>query len=295
LGVTGDGLRRTSAGTAACGELITSHQQKGKAMTSQAGSARDARLTSSGNADFQWDKFDSEAYFQHYYGDPHPDDDCVIRCAVDAMKRIPAVRFPEGRRLDIVDIGTGPNLIPFFCATPVASHLTAWEFAESNVAWLEAELRAPVLRPQWRHFWAVTQQAYGPLWSFPENPIPELREKCSVTRGSVFDLPQRRWDAATMFFCAESITEKLEEFEAAVSAFAKCVKPGGALIAAFLVRSGGYEVSGRRFPVLHLSAETIEDVFTRHAANVEAQRIGIVEKEIRSGYAGFIFLTGVAR
>ncbi len=35
-----------------------------------------------GNADFQWAKFDSEAYFQHYYGEPHPDDDLVIRVAV---------------------------------------------------------------------------------------------------------------------------------------------------------------------------------------------------------------------
>jgi hypothetical protein len=33
----------------------------------------------SGNADYQWANFDSEAYFQHYYGEPHPDDDCVIR------------------------------------------------------------------------------------------------------------------------------------------------------------------------------------------------------------------------
>ncbi len=245
----------------------------------------------SGNAAYQWDAFDSEAYFQHYYGEPHADDDCVIRCAVDAMKQIPLT----GENLDIVDIGTGPNLIPFFCTLPRARSLTAWEYAQSNVAWLEAELAREDLRPQWQHFWGVTRAAYGSDFILSQNPIPDLRAKCTITRGSVFDLPQRRWDAATMFFCAESITEKLEEFEAAVSAFAQCVKPGGALAAAFLVRSAGYEVSGRRFPVLHLSADTIEGVFALHASHPRATRIGIVDAEIRSGYSGFTFLTGIAR
>jgi hypothetical protein len=98
-----------------------------------------------------------------------------------------------------------------------------------------------------------------------------------------------------MFFCAESITERQDEFEAACAAFARCVKPGGALIAAFLVRSAGYVVGDRSFPVLRLSPESVEAVFAEHAGEVEAERIGIVEREIRSGYSGFIFLTGVAR
>ena len=68
------------------------------------------------NADYQWAQFDSEAYFQHYYGEPHADDDLVIRCAVEAMKRAP----PIDAELDVVDVGTGPNLIPLFCALPRA-------------------------------------------------------------------------------------------------------------------------------------------------------------------------------
>jgi hypothetical protein len=243
----------------------------------------------SGNADYAWEKFDSEAYFQHYYGEPHPDDDRVIRCAVAAMKRLSG-----GEGLDVVDVGTGPNLIPFFCALPRARSLTAWEYAESNVAWLEAELDRNSLRPQWRHFWDVTRNEYGKAWPLPDNPTPRLKTMSTIIQGSVFDLPERRWDAATMFFCAESITEKQDEFTAAVSAFARCVRPGGALAAAFLVHSAGYEVNGRRFPVLHLTAETIEATFARSATDVNAERIGIVEKEIRSGYSGFVFLTGTA-
>jgi hypothetical protein len=40
---------------------------------------------------------------------------------------------------------------------------------------------------------------------------------------------------------------------------------GGALIGAFLVRSAGYVVADRPFPVLSLSAESIETVFAARA------------------------------
>ena len=254
------------------------------------GAANESDLTR--NAAYAWDQFDSEAYFQHYYGDPHTDDDRVIQCAIAALKHArPAI----GADLDIVDIGTGPNLIPFFCTLPWARSLTAWEFSASNVSWLEAELQRRHLRPQWLHFWATARRAFGTAFSLPDNPISVLRAKCNITQGSVFDLPRHRWDAATMFFCAESITSDRQEFEAACAAFAGCVKPGGTLAAAFLVRSDGYEVAGRAFPVLSISAGDIADVFARHAVDMNVEQIGIVEREIRSGYAGFTFLTGTAR
>jgi hypothetical protein len=156
-------------------------------------------------------------------------------------------------------------------------------------------MRREAMRSQWRHFWRVTQDAYRPEFHLPENPIPDLRAKTVLSGGSVFDLPEGIWDAATMFFCAESITERQDEFETACAAFVRCVKPGGALIAAFLVRSGGYIVADRPFPELSLSAESIEMTFAHHADKVVAESIGIVEREIRSGYSGFVFLTGFAR
>jgi hypothetical protein len=152
-----------------------------------------------------------------------------------------------GGELDLVDVGTGPNPIPLFCALPRARSLAVWEYAESNVAWLKAELAKDAMRPQWQHFWGVTRRAYGADHALPENPMPALRAKTSVRQGSIFDLPERRWDAATMFFCAESITERKDKFERACAAYARSVKQGGALIAAFLVRPAGYVVADRPF------------------------------------------------
>lgn len=243
-----------------------------------------------GNGSFSWSEFDSEAYFNHYYGDPHPDDDAVIRLACAAFKEA----RPAGAAFRTVDVGTGPNLFPLFVALPRAAHLTAWEYSTSNVDWLRAELAAGRLRPQWRHFWQVTREAYGSGVALPENPLPDLARRATIENGSVYDLPERRWDAATMFFCAESITQKREEFEHACRSFARCVEPGGMLAAAFLVGSSGYEVAARPFPVLNVSEEEIVAVFEPLCADVATARIGIVEREIRSGYSGMVFLTARA-
>ena len=251
---------------------------------------QDASGDANGNADYQWAKFDSEAYFQQYYGEPHPDDDLVTRLAAKVLKNAGS----PGAVLDVVDVGTGPNLIPFFCALPRARRLTAWENADPNIAWLQQEFERDEMRPQWRHFWDVAREAYGAEWSLSDNPIPALREKAVVTKGSIFDLPPRTWDAATMFFCAESITKRQDEFEAACMAFARSVRVGGTLAAAFLARSDGYVVADHSFPALKLSPDAIEDVFKAHARDVRAELIGIVDREIRSGYTGCIFLTGTA-
>ena len=50
-----------------------------------------------GNTDYQWDQFDPEAYFQHYYGEPHPDDERVIRCAGRGHEAGAADRRRAGR------------------------------------------------------------------------------------------------------------------------------------------------------------------------------------------------------
>jgi len=243
------------------------------------------------NSDFPWGQFDPEAYFQQYYGAPHPDDDRVIRVAVDALKRA----APAGDALDVLDVGTGPSLIPFFCALPRARRLTAWEYADTNVAWLKREFEREVTRPQWLHFWATARDAYGAAWALPEDPGPLVRERCVVTQGSIFDLPPATWDAATMFFCAESITKRQDEFEAACTAFARSVRPGGTLAAAFLVRSEGYVVADQLFPALNLSPDAVAGVFAPHAENIRCEAIGVVDREIASGYSGQLFLTGTAR
>jgi hypothetical protein len=238
------------------------------------------------NRDFAWDSFDPERYVAHYYADPHPDDDEVLRLTCGALAS-------AGRRdLEVIDVGTGPNLFPLFAALPVARRLTVWEYAPSNLAWLHKELVGQVLRPPWTHFWEVARSAHG---AGPEDPMAPLAASTEVCQGSIYELPARRWDAATMFFCAESITERQDEFERACAAFAGAVRPGGVLAAAFLAGSRGYRVGEEDFPALSVGVTELERAFAAHAREIRVTPIGARTEEIRSGYTGMLFLTARAR
>jgi hypothetical protein len=245
------------------------------------------------NKDADWNAFDPEGYFQHYYGEPHPDDDALTYLAARALRSLAC----PSRSLDIVDVGTGPSLIPLLAALPVATRPTAWEYSKPNLEWLTAELTGPSLRPQWLHFWQQVKAAHShdgahasPI--LPHDPLPPLVQRTRLLRGSIFDLPHHTFDAATMFFCAESITANTDEFQTAVSAFTETVRPGGLIAAAFLAGSSGYEVSGRRYPAVAIDAEDIAACLVPRVEALEFTPIGLASSEIRSGYCGAIFVTG---
>ena len=234
-------------------------------------------------------QFDPETYLAHYYKEPHPDDDLVLKMTCEALRDA-----RPSRPLDTVDVGTGPNLYPLFAALPRARALTAWDYAKPNIDWLRKELAGSAMRPQWEHFWAVAREAYGGGPELAANPIPELKLKTVLHQGSIFDLPKQAWDAATMFFCAEAITTEQSVFDEACACFARCVRPGGTLVAAFLVNSASYELDGLTSPVMTLTEDSLRTTFNDVANDVETRPIGIVKEEVRSGYTGMVLLTAKA-
>jgi SAM-dependent methyltransferase len=241
------------------------------------------------NAEANWQAFDPDAYFDHYYGEPHADDALVARKAAAALRD-----FAHGRDdLGILDVGTGANLIPLLAALPAAKTLTAWDYAASNIAWLETEFKRAVLRPQWQHFWCEVEAVYGAPATGLE-AAQKLKHCARAQQGSIFNLPTAQWDAATMFFCAESITRDAQEFGIACNAFARAVRPGGALVAAFLARSGGYEVGGIDYPAVPVDEASIMAIFQPLCRSISVESIGLYETEIRSGYSGMVFLSALA-
>lgn len=231
-------------------------------------------------------KIDPDSYFAHYYQEPHPDDDLVLKLTCEALR----AAEPAGP-LDCLDVGTGANLYPLFAALPRASSLTAWEYAAPNIAWLADELSRDGMRPQWRHFWDVVTESYGGEGFLPEDPIAALKARTTLTQGSIFDLPERSWDAATMFFCAEAVSDQQADFDRACARFARSVRSGGTLVAAFLLNSRGYELDGRRYRVMNLSEDSLRATFADLATGLTLRKIGIVDKEVRSGYTGMALLT----
>ncbi|GAA3953275.1 SCO2525 family SAM-dependent methyltransferase [Actinoplanes auranticolor] len=235
------------------------------------------------NADFPWDAFDSTAYFEHNYSSLRADDEKII----DIVARF--FQDNELRRLrpQAIDVGAGANLYPALMMLPFAAELTLCERAFSNRQWLEAEILQP--HPSWWQFWShmnVGREAYRPI----KNPFDLLGRRARVTKGNIFSLPPGRYDLGTMFFVAESITNRESEFVRATRSFVNSLKPKAPFAAAFMRNSSGYRVGSSSFPACSVDEDDVRAALAPVAGGVTIQTVE--SKSLRDGYCGMMVATG---
>ncbi|MGH3428022.1 MAG: SCO2525 family SAM-dependent methyltransferase, partial [Mycobacteriales bacterium] len=211
----------------------------------------------------------------------------------DDLQIIPAVRDffatldPSSRRSGI-DVGSGPNLYPALTMLPLCREITLYEYSTSNVSWLRREIRS--YSSSWDAFWkSLTVE---PLYKSVDSPRETLAAVARVEQGSIFGLPESRWDIGTMFFAAESISATLSEFRAALRSFIASLRTGAPFTAAFMEDSLGYSVGARRFPAVAITAKDVEESLAAHTDDLEVHRVDLAKKPLRDGYGGMILATG---
>jgi len=239
------------------------------------------------NSHFQWDDFDSSWYFDNNYKVLRDDDRQIIEIVRDffATLDLPSHRYRYG-----IDVGAGTNLYPALTMLPLCDEITLYEYATSNASWLQREIRS--YSPSWDPFWDLLIKE--PLYKSIDSPRKVLAAKAHVEAGSVFDLPELRWDIGTMSFVAESISSELTEFQAALGSFLRSLRPGAPFAAAFMENSLGYDVSTHRFPAVAITAEDVETCLAGYAEDLEIRRIGTTSP-LRDGYEGMILAIGIVR
>jgi hypothetical protein len=237
-----------------------------------------------GNADCDWDDFDSVSYFEHNYSKAREAD---VRIARIIAGHFSGCFFPRHSRA--IDVGAGANLYPALAMLPFADEVHLSERAESNRSWLRTQIQSPA--PSWTEFWRVVsdgRRAYEPVTDFRL----ALRRRARVEAGDVFALPTGVYNLGTMFFVAESITTMNKEFRKAVTAFVGSLKVKAPFAAAFMKDSSGYRVGGRDYPACPVDESDIRRSFAEIAHDVKLDTIE--DTEVRSGYAGMIVVTGRA-
>ncbi|MEV6600884.1 SCO2525 family SAM-dependent methyltransferase [Actinoplanes sp. NPDC051346] len=241
-----------------------------------------------GNGDVDWDQFDSRAYFDHNYGTLRDDDAQVIDIVANFFQDA-APAWAERA----IDVGTGANLYPALTMLPFAAEVVLYERAFSNRQWLTDELRDP--HRSWWRFWdhiAGGSRGHGAYAALRE-PFDLLSRRAEVVKGNVFSLPPGQFDLGTMFFVAESITTRDDEFERATQSFVNSLKARAPFAAVFIRNSSGYEVSGRSFP-----ACSVDERHVRRALAPVAQGTRIrpvTSADHRDGYHAMIVATGRKR
>lgn len=248
--------------------------------------------TARGNRDYPWDDFSPEEYFKYNYVDFRDDDrqivDIVSQFFVKAFADAPLRSGARG-----IDVGTGANLYPALTMLPFCDEITLYEYSTANVAWLRRQLAEgwPSWNEAWDKFWKnlCSDDKYKSI----HDPKAELTRRVRVVPGDVLDLPvQERWDAGTMFFVAESITGKREEFQEALEHFFAMLKPAAPFAMAFMEHSKGYHVGSQEFPATDIGENDISACLTARATDVGTVRLPPGNKPLRDKYTGMIVAHG---
>ncbi|WP_203817973.1 SCO2525 family SAM-dependent methyltransferase [Paractinoplanes ferrugineus] len=236
-----------------------------------------------GNADVDWDQFDSQAYFAHNYGSLRKDDAEIISIMADFF----AANLSDSTIGHAIDVGSGTNLYPALTMLPYASRVTLYERAHTNRDWLRHSLERP--QSTWLQFWdqiASDRPGYQRI----TRPLELLADRAEVTRGNVFDLKANRYHMGTMFFVAESITTRDDEFRRATRLFVDSLVPNSPFAAAFMLDSSGYVVAGRHFPACMVSENDVRGALEPVARRVEIRMVD--SNDLRDGYGGMMVATG---
>jgi NNMT/PNMT/TEMT family len=248
------------------------------------------------NSDAPWNTFSTHDYWRRNYRNLHEEDQEIIRRVSDFFIRAFADNPPAQWA---IDVGSGTNLYPALLMLPWAERILLCDYSESNVSWLRDQIAADTGPWAWRPFWQELREATG--YTDVDHPREQLREACvsepgyaGIERFSIFDLPEARWDLGTMFFVAESITQKPEDFLAAVERFVGALKPGAPFATAFMAGSDGYRVSDTCYPAMPITRDYVRRHFTELGASELSVEDLDTKPQVRDGYAGMIVATGFA-
>ncbi|HZN75278.1 MAG TPA: SCO2525 family SAM-dependent methyltransferase [Micromonosporaceae bacterium] len=242
--------------------------------------------TSRGNAGYPWDDFDPDWYARHNYATLGADDRRILQIVRDFFASTLTGRSVKQG----IDVGSGANLYPALSMLPFCERITLWERSAANVKWLKEQIEADYSE-SWDRFWNVL--VTRPRYRAVENPREALREKAWVRNGDLFKLPPRQWDLGTMFFVAESISDRKNEFRDATQRFVGSLRVGAPFAAAFMENSSGYDVGSLRFPAVAVRTADVESCLSLLAHDVRTVPVARL-KDRRDGYDGMILALGKA-
>jgi hypothetical protein len=236
-----------------------------------------------GNADVDWDAFDSVDYFEHNYGDLHREDAEIIGLVADFFQRAAPGRW----RTRAIDVGSGANLYPAMTMLPFTSEIVLYERAHPNRQWLSEQLRRPA--PSWTDFWQAVS-GRRPEYCRIAQPLDVLSRTANVVKGDLFSLEPDQYDIGTMFFVAESITNRHDEFRRAIRLFVDALAPRAPFAMTFMRESSGYLVGGRAFPACSVNENDVRRCLDEVTQNGEVHVVD--SHDLREGYDGMIVAYG---
>ena len=234
------------------------------------------------NENIEWNSFDPEYYCQHNYESFRGHNAGIVAAVASYLSN------NAPRDSNCLDIGTGSNLYPTLLLHPWARSITLIDPSKANRDWLKEEFKTDGSR--WEQYWQV---CYG-----VENEVylerfewAKIRRITRVVSGGFRKLPVHEFDIGAMFFVAESVTGDRDEFEEFTERFIKSVRPGGHVIAAFMLGSDGYTVGDHTYPAVRLEHNDLKFA-ERMLSSFKTINFARGSSPVRKGYSGMSLLMG---
>ncbi|MFJ9576858.1 class I SAM-dependent methyltransferase [Streptomyces sp. NPDC101191] len=234
------------------------------------------------NRDADWNAWPVAEYLAENYRQMHPCDRGVIHHHCAFFRQ-----FAPGSLARTLELGAGPNLYPLMLATGAARRVEALEPGAASRAYLRRQLTYGP-EDSWEPFYALAR-ALDP--GLPPT-LTEALTRVHVVQGDAGDLVDGHYDAASMNFVAESVTEDFGEFTALCAAFARAVRPGGGLVAAFMERMPSYRIGhGPVWPACPVDESALRAVFGPRTADLRISRLAKDRTLPEYGDTGVLLLT----
>jgi hypothetical protein len=229
-----------------------------------------------------WDRWPVEQYLAENYRQLHPGDDAVIAHHAAFWRR-----FAPGELGRTLEFGAGPNLYPLLLAAGASRCIEAVDCSAACVTYLESQLRDGP-DGSWLPFYARCRELDPTL----PGDLSQALSRVRVAHGDARDVPRERYGAASMNFVAESVTGDPGEFAGFCAAFARAVRPGGHLVAAFMENMATYRLGdGSTWPAYPVDRDAVRAAFAPHVATMTLSRIDADPTLPDYGYTGMVLLT----
>jgi hypothetical protein len=233
------------------------------------------------NGEVDWDRWPVEDYLSENYRELHPSDLAVINHHGAVYRHL----APDSVGVSL-ELGAGPNLYPLMLAAAVSRDIHAVERSPANVAYLTRQLRDGP-DASWSPFYVACRAGQPAL----PPALPDALARVRVSQGDLAGVPAGAYDLGSMHFVAESVTEDRDEFHALCAAFARAVRPGGLLIAAFMENMGRYQLGdGSSWPGFPVDQAEVRSAFAPHVERLDLDRIDADPTLPDYGYSGMVLL-----
>ncbi|MFD7976444.1 class I SAM-dependent methyltransferase [Streptomyces sp. NPDC059071] len=234
------------------------------------------------NRDADWNAWPVAQYLAENYRQMHPCDRGVMHHHSLFYRQ-----FPPGGLSRTLELGAGPNLYPLMLAAGASRHIDALEPSAANLAYLRRQLTHGA-EESWQPFYTLCKGLDPAL----PDVLGEALTRVHVVPGDASDLPDGRYDAASMNFVAESVTEDYGEFTALCAAFVRSVRPGGRLVAAFMERMPSYRIGeGPVWPACPVDEPALRAVFAPRTVALTVSRLAKDHTLPEYGDTGVLLLT----